>query len=171
MKNDGILPLSNIFYDPFNIVSHCKSFAYFSFTILLQEIDQWVTDAFYSYFPSLNESRKDKKLKLARDRQQDYNDYVKQIPQPVPKREQLRQKREQYLSQVKRSELTSASSIDGSSSPISSGARPGTPKHRLMQDLQHVDLPAMLQTDVIEQRERKSAEVSRISIFAYFANF
>uniref|UniRef100_A0A336MEB1 CSON000308 protein n=1 Tax=Culicoides sonorensis TaxID=179676 RepID=A0A336MEB1_CULSO len=122
------------------------------------EIDQWVTDAFYSYFPSLNESRREKKQKLARDRQQDYNNFVKQIPVPVPKREQLRQKREQYLNQVKRSELTSASSNDGSSSPVSSGARPGTPKHRLLQDLQHIGLPAMLQTDVVEQREKKSAE-------------
>lgn len=158
MKNDGLLPLSN-FYDPFSISYHIVNF-YIIPPWFLQEIDQWVTDAFYSYFPSLNESRKDKKLKLARDRQHDYNEYVKQIPQPVPKREQLRQKREQYMSQVKRSELTSASTIDGSSSPISSGARPGTPKHRLMQDLTHVGLPAMLQTDVIEQRERKSAEVS-----------
>ncbi|XP_063700420.1 general transcriptional corepressor trfA [Culicoides brevitarsis] len=123
------------------------------------EIDQWVTDAFYSYFPSLNETRRDKKLKLARDRQHDYNEYVKQIPEPIPKREQLRQKREQYLSQIKRAELTSASSNDdASSSNGSAGGRPTTPKQRLIQDLQHIGLPAMLQTDVIEQRERKNAE-------------
>lgn len=161
MKNYILFPFSRILRSPFSdFYIQITTFSHF-----LQEIDQWVTDAFYSYFPSLNESRRDKKLKLARDRQHDYNEYVKQIPQPVPKREQLRQKREQYLDQVKRAELTSASSIDGSSKTVSTGARPGTPKHRLMQDLQHVDLQAMLQTDAVEQRERKSAEVSFMNEF------
>lgn len=136
----------------FHFLQNKFSLAFFYF----QDIDQWVTDAFYSYFPSLSESRENKKRELAQNRQKEYDEYVKQIPKPISKREMIQRRREQHTRMLEREQLTSSSS----GSQISTDSpRPQTPKDRLIKDLQHVDLSAMLNTDVIEQRERQNAKV------------
>lgn len=104
----------------------------------------------------MSESRENKKRELAQNRQKEYDEYVKQIPKPISKREMIQRRREQHTRMLEREQLTSSSS----GSQISTDSpRPQTPKDRLIKDLQHVDLSAMLNTDVIEQRERQNAKV------------
>lgn len=44
-------------------------------------MEQWVSDTFYSYFPSLNKNQNEKKSMLSRARQADYQEYLKNVNQ------------------------------------------------------------------------------------------
>lgn len=43
------------------------------------EMEKWVSDTFYSYFPSFNKSENDKKSMLSRARQAEYQEYLKNV--------------------------------------------------------------------------------------------
>lgn len=42
-------------------------------------MEQWVSDTFYSYFPSFNKNQNEKKSMLSRARQADYQEYLKNV--------------------------------------------------------------------------------------------
>lgn len=56
------------------------------------EMEKWVSDTFYSYFPSFNKSENEKKSMLSRARQADYQEYLKNIPQVTSKHQQYMEK-------------------------------------------------------------------------------
>ncbi|XP_065086495.1 uncharacterized protein LOC135708358 isoform X2 [Ochlerotatus camptorhynchus] len=56
------------------------------------EMEKWVSDTFYSYFPSFNKSENDKKSMLSCARQADYQEYLKNIPQVTTKHQQYMEK-------------------------------------------------------------------------------
>lgn len=56
------------------------------------EMEQWVSDTFYSYFPSFNKNQNEKKSMLSRARQADYQEYLKNIPQVTTKHQQYMEK-------------------------------------------------------------------------------
>ncbi|XP_001663928.2 uncharacterized protein LOC5578537 isoform X2 [Aedes aegypti] len=56
------------------------------------EMEKWVSDTFYSYFPSFNKSENDKKSMLSRARQAEYQEYLKNIPQVTTKHQQYMEK-------------------------------------------------------------------------------
>ncbi|XP_040154201.1 uncharacterized protein LOC120895167 isoform X1 [Anopheles arabiensis] len=63
------------------------------------EMEQWVSDTFFSYFPSFNKKQKEKKTVLSRTRQQEYQEYLKNvnfianaIPEVTTKHQQYMQK-------------------------------------------------------------------------------
>uniref|UniRef100_A0A1Q3EWL1 Uncharacterized protein n=1 Tax=Culex tarsalis TaxID=7177 RepID=A0A1Q3EWL1_CULTA len=55
-------------------------------------MEQWVSDTFYSYFPSFNKNQNEKKSMLSRARQADYQEYLKNIPQVTTKHQQYMEK-------------------------------------------------------------------------------
>uniref|UniRef100_A0A182JQ11 Uncharacterized protein n=1 Tax=Anopheles christyi TaxID=43041 RepID=A0A182JQ11_9DIPT len=66
--------------------------------IIRDEMEQWVSDTFFSYFPSFNKKQKEKKTDLSRTRQQEYQEYLKNIPEVTTKHQQYMQNRlEQQL--------------------------------------------------------------------------
>ncbi|XP_035910404.1 uncharacterized protein LOC118511425 isoform X2 [Anopheles stephensi] len=56
------------------------------------EMEQWVSDTFFSYFPSFNKKQKEQKTVLSRTRQQEYQEYLKNIPEVTTKHQQYMQK-------------------------------------------------------------------------------
>uniref|UniRef100_A0AAG5D3H2 Uncharacterized protein n=1 Tax=Anopheles atroparvus TaxID=41427 RepID=A0AAG5D3H2_ANOAO len=56
------------------------------------EMEQWVSDTFFSYFPSFNKKQKEEKTVLSRTRQQEYQEYLKNIPEVTTKHQQYMQK-------------------------------------------------------------------------------
>lgn len=42
-------------------------------------MEQWVSDTFFSYFPSFNKKQKEQKGALSRKRQEEYQEYLKNV--------------------------------------------------------------------------------------------
>lgn len=43
------------------------------------KMDDWVTDTFFSYFPSLNEETRKQRENLLREQQEYYQEYLKRV--------------------------------------------------------------------------------------------
>ncbi|XP_055605960.1 probable serine/threonine-protein kinase cdc7 isoform X2 [Uranotaenia lowii] len=181
-------------------------------------MEQWVSDTFFSYFPSFNKNTNEKKSMLSKARQADYQEYLKNIPQVTTKHQQYMEK---YGNQAVQTEFdkdlspkiispktqkagpSMGTSINNNSnsnktnghstghekslgflSPTSGGiktitntatnpilkssiagndpssyVRKGSPREKLIQDLNHTDLSTILNTDTIDRRNRLLAEV------------
>ncbi|XP_055533113.1 uncharacterized protein LOC129723137 isoform X7 [Wyeomyia smithii] len=61
------------------------------------EMEQWVSDTFYSYFPSFNKNQNEKKSMLSRARQADYQEYLKNVNHIANVIPQVMSKHQQYL--------------------------------------------------------------------------
>ncbi|XP_055627422.1 uncharacterized protein LOC129769298 isoform X3 [Toxorhynchites rutilus septentrionalis] len=61
------------------------------------EMEQWVSDTFYSYFPSFNKNQNEKKSMLSRARQADYQEYLKNVNQIANAIPQVMSKHQQYI--------------------------------------------------------------------------
>ncbi|XP_058837659.1 uncharacterized protein LOC131693657 isoform X3 [Topomyia yanbarensis] len=61
------------------------------------EMEQWVSDTFYSYFPSFNKNENEKKSMLSRDRQADYQEYLKNVNHIANVIPQVMSKHQQYV--------------------------------------------------------------------------
>nr|XP_040228066.2 uncharacterized protein LOC120952675 isoform X2 [Anopheles coluzzii] len=149
------------------------------------EMEQWVSDTFFSYFPSFNKKQKEKKTVLSRTRQQEYQEYLKNIPEVTTKHQQYMQK----YGTGKSPGGTEATNEKGTgnaptSPPAAAGTGPGggatgqpqvrfgkslvaegnsnyrkgSPREKLIQDLAHTDLPTILNTDTIDRRNRMLAD-------------
>ncbi|ETN64095.1 hypothetical protein AND_004171 [Anopheles darlingi] len=51
-------------------------------------MEQWVSDTFFSYFPSFNKKQKEQKGALSRKRQEEYQEYLKNIPEVTTKHQE-----------------------------------------------------------------------------------
>uniref|UniRef100_A0A182Q8M0 Uncharacterized protein n=1 Tax=Anopheles farauti TaxID=69004 RepID=A0A182Q8M0_9DIPT len=144
------------------------------------EMEQWVSDTFFSYFPSFNKKQKEQKSTLSRTRQQEYQEYLKNIPEVTTKHQQYMQK---YGTGKSPGAETANEKGTGTTSPPPPGAgangaagqpqvrfgkslvaeansnyRKGSPREKLIQDLAHTDLPTILNTDTIDRRNRMLAD-------------
>ncbi|XP_050073839.1 uncharacterized protein LOC126561622 [Anopheles maculipalpis] len=136
------------------------------------EMEQWVSDTFFSYFPSFNKKQKEQKTVLSRTRQQEYQEYLKNIPEVTTKHQQYMQK---YG--TGKPSGTETTNEKGTSPPPPPAAgqpqvrfgkslvaeanvnfRKGSPREKLIQDLAHTDLPTILNTDTIDRRNRMLAD-------------
>ncbi|XP_058459179.1 basic-leucine zipper transcription factor A isoform X6 [Malaya genurostris] len=61
------------------------------------EMEQWVSDTFYSYFPSFNKNENEKKSMLSRNRQADYQEYLKNVNHIANVIPQVMSKHQQYI--------------------------------------------------------------------------
>ncbi|XP_053686955.1 uncharacterized protein LOC128736495 [Sabethes cyaneus] len=61
------------------------------------EMEQWVSDSFYSYFPSFNKKQNEKKSMLSRARQADYQEYLKNVNHIADVIPQVMSKHQQYV--------------------------------------------------------------------------
>uniref|UniRef100_A0A182PUD0 Uncharacterized protein n=1 Tax=Anopheles epiroticus TaxID=199890 RepID=A0A182PUD0_9DIPT len=150
------------------------------------EMEQWVSDTFFSYFPSFNKKQKEQKTVLSRTRQQEYQDYLKNIPEVTTKHQEYMKKYGKGKSlgteaaNEKGTGTTSPPPPAGSGGGVgTSGAtggqpqvrfgkslvaeastnyRKGSPREKLIQDLAHTDLPTILNTDTIDRRNRMLAD-------------
>ncbi|XP_052893182.1 uncharacterized protein LOC128300958 isoform X2 [Anopheles moucheti] len=139
------------------------------------EMEQWVSDTFFSYFPSFNKKQKEQKTVLSRTRQQEYQEYLKNIPEVTTKHQQYMQK--YGTGKPPGTEATTNEKGTGTTSPPPAGAsqpqvrfgkslvaeantnfRKGSPREKLIQDLAHTDLPTILNTDTIDRRNRMLAD-------------
>uniref|UniRef100_A0A182NJB4 Uncharacterized protein n=1 Tax=Anopheles dirus TaxID=7168 RepID=A0A182NJB4_9DIPT len=140
-------------------------------------MEQWVSDTFFSYFPSFNKKQKEQKSTLSRTRQQEYQDYLKNIPEVTTKHQQYMQK---YGTGKSPGTETTNEKGTGTTSPppgangaagqpqvrfgkslvaeANSNFRKGSPREKLIQDLAHTDLPTILNTDTIDRRNRMLAD-------------
>ncbi|XP_058459175.1 uncharacterized protein LOC131435377 isoform X2 [Malaya genurostris] len=155
------------------------------------EMEQWVSDTFYSYFPSFNKNENEKKSMLSRNRQADYQEYLKNIPQVMSKHQQYIEKYGHQAVQTTNDKETNTSNSkpvgasgsknylspppsfspnqipsirktlanDGHPAGSNSHMRKGSPREKLMQDLNHTDLSTIINTDTIDRRNRMLAEV------------
>lgn len=150
------------------------------------EMEKWVSDTFYSYFPSFNKTENDKKSMLSRARQADYQEYLKNIPQVTTKHQQYMEKygdqavqtatekgtntgtnapapaTKNYLSPTVQtnspSQIPTIRKTLASDTGTGSYMRKGSPREKHMQDLVHTDLSAILNTDTVDRRNRMLAE-------------
>ncbi|XP_062709505.1 uncharacterized protein LOC109426796 isoform X2 [Aedes albopictus] len=151
-------------------------------------MEKWVSDTFYSYFPSFNKTENDKKSMLSRTRQAEYQEYLKNIPQVTTKHQQYMEKygdqavqtmtdqgtitannspapaiNKNYLSPDPHShspsQIPTIRKTQASDATAGSYVRKGSPREKHMQDLVHTDLSAILNTDTIDRRNRMLAEV------------
>ncbi|XP_062542120.1 uncharacterized protein LOC134210116 isoform X2 [Armigeres subalbatus] len=152
------------------------------------EMEKWVSDTFYSYFPSFNKIENDKKSMLSRARQADYQEYLKNIPQVTTKHQQYMEKygdqaaqtqtatekgtntginppapaTKHYLSPTAQtsspSQIPTIRKTLASDTGAGSYVRKGSPREKHMQDLVHTDLSAILNTDTVDRRNRMLAE-------------
>uniref|UniRef100_A0A182WLE2 Uncharacterized protein n=1 Tax=Anopheles minimus TaxID=112268 RepID=A0A182WLE2_9DIPT len=139
-------------------------------------MEQWVSDTFFSYFPSFNKKQKEQKTVLSRTRQQEYQEYLKNIPEVTTKHQQYMQK---YGTGKPPGTETTNEKGTGTTSPppVASASqqpqvrfgkslvaeanthfRKGSPREKLIQDLAHTDLPTILNTDTIDRRNRMLAD-------------
>ncbi|XP_058065942.1 uncharacterized protein LOC131215567 [Anopheles bellator] len=157
-------------------------------------MEQWVSDTFFSYFPSFNKKQKDQKVVLSRARQEEYQEYLKNVNFIANVIPEVATKHQQYIKKYgtgKTGKGAAATTGEGSkekgagtSSPPpaanvgmgNSPAQPqvrfgkslvaegnanfrkGSPREKLIEDLAHIDLPTILNTDTIDRRNRMLAE-------------
>ncbi|XP_049293303.1 uncharacterized protein LOC125768988 isoform X2 [Anopheles funestus] len=139
------------------------------------EMEQWVSDTFFSYFPSFNKKQKEQKTVLSRTRQQEYQEYLKNIPEVTTKHQQYMQKYgtgkppgKETATNEKGTGTTSPPPAGGGQPQVRFGKslvaeananfRKGSPREKLIQDLAHTDLPTILNTDTIDRRNRMLAD-------------
>ncbi|XP_062709506.1 uncharacterized protein LOC109426796 isoform X3 [Aedes albopictus] len=132
----------------------------------MDEMEKWVSDTFYSYFPSFNKTENDKKSMLSRTRQAEYQEYLKNIPQVTTKHQQYMEK---YGDQAVQT-MTDQGTITANNSPA-----PAINKNYLSPD-PHSHSPSQIPTirktqasdatagsyvrkDTIDRRNRMLAEV------------
>ncbi|XP_052873707.1 uncharacterized protein LOC128279026 [Anopheles cruzii] len=60
-------------------------------------MEQWVSDTFFSYFPSFNKKQKDQKVVLSRARQEEYQEYLKNVNFVANVIPEVASKHQQYI--------------------------------------------------------------------------
>jgi GTPase Era involved in 16S rRNA processing len=135
-------------------------------------MEQWVTDTFFLNFPSLNKKAEDKKNEL-RDRQaRDYQEYLSNLPAFSSKR-----KFEPKLYHADEVHTNSSgaeiyvhddSATNNVNSPLFKRAvdvnlnqpeiRKDSPRHRQLENLKHVDLPAILHSNKVDKVNRQHVQ-------------
>ncbi|XP_034472272.1 uncharacterized protein LOC117780013 [Drosophila innubila] len=141
------------------------------------DMEQWVTDTFYSYFPGFNnENQKRQNYLRERQRENQQNFLKHQMLHPPA----TKQRRQVKLSQPPLEELQTARSTQSTSTSTSNSrtdktdlelivnsnpnfvppkARTGTTRQQLLQDLGHVELSNIVTGDGIMERNMRSAEL------------
>ncbi|KAL7740440.1 hypothetical protein ACLKA6_013233 [Drosophila palustris] len=141
------------------------------------DMEQWVTDTFYSYFPGFNnENQKRQNYLRERQRENQQNFLKHQMLHPPA----TKQRRQVKLSQPPPEELQTARSTQSTSTSTSNSrtdktdlelivnsnpnyvppkTRPGTTRQQLLQDLGHVELSNIVTGDGIMERNMRSAEL------------
>nr|NP_001285899.1 uncharacterized protein Dmel_CG7110, isoform C [Drosophila melanogaster]NP_609652.3 uncharacterized protein Dmel_CG7110, isoform B [Drosophila melanogaster]AAF53302.3 uncharacterized protein Dmel_CG7110, isoform B [Drosophila melanogaster]AHN54413.1 uncharacterized protein Dmel_CG7110, isoform C [Drosophila melanogaster] len=143
------------------------------------DMEQWVTDTFYSYFPGFNnENQKRQNYLRERQRENQQNFLKHQMLHPPAskhhKAEQVRKTTQPTaVTAPNRSSQSSTSTSNHSttdktdlelivnSNPnyVPPKIRPGTTRHKLLQDLGHVELSNIVTGDGIMERNLRSAEL------------
>ncbi|XP_058125757.1 uncharacterized protein LOC131282621 [Anopheles ziemanni] len=123
------------------------------------EMEQWVSDTFFSYFPSFNKKQTEEKTVLSRTRQQEYQEYLKNIPEVTTKHQQYMQKYGTGKPAGKAS--SSNEKATGTTSPPPAvgggGASPGQPQVRFGKSLV-AEANTNFRKDTIDRRNRMLAE-------------
>ncbi|KAH8329128.1 hypothetical protein KR074_004312 [Drosophila pseudoananassae] len=144
------------------------------------DMEQWVTDTFYSYFPGFNNENQKRQNYLRERQRENQQNFLKHqmLHPPVTKHQRPGQVR-------KPSQLAAAGPVEKRSSQSSTSPsnhsttdktdlelivnsnpnyvppkiRPGTTRHKLLQDLGHVELSNIVTGDGIMERNLRSAEL------------
>lgn len=172
----------------------------FLFVFFAQDdMEQWVSDTFYSYFPGYNNENQ-KRQNYLRDRQLEHQQnflkhqvfcgikmkYVKfkfkllllhfiwQMSHPPPVKHAALKSKDSIAAPHASVNTTARSSATNSSTdktdleiivnnpnyvPSKSTTRPGSTRHKLLQDLRHIELSNIITGDGVLERNRHSAEV------------
>ncbi|XP_055905309.1 uncharacterized protein LOC129940836 isoform X2 [Eupeodes corollae] len=152
------------------------------------EMEQWVSDTFYSYFPGFNNENK-KRQDLLQDRQLEYqqnfikhqmneaaansgkkkysnshhnnkNNQEEKLEQNIPKETIINHKSQPPLSTSRSSsDKTDLEIIVNNPDYEIKSPRPGSARHRLLQDLKHTEISNIVNNDGVTERNRRNAEM------------
>ncbi|XP_041674575.1 trichohyalin [Drosophila eugracilis] len=143
------------------------------------DMEQWVTDTFYSYFPGFNnENQKRQNYLRERQRENQQNFLKHQMLHPPANKhlrpEQLRKASQQAAvpAQNRSSQSSTSTSnhsttdktdleliVNSNPNYVPPKIRPGTTRQKLLQDLGHVELSNIVTGDGIMERNLRSAEL------------
>ncbi|XP_062140274.1 uncharacterized protein LOC133848626 isoform X3 [Drosophila sulfurigaster albostrigata] len=140
------------------------------------DMEQWVTDTFYSYFPGFNNENQKRQNYLRERQRENQQNFLKHqmLHPPAPKqRRQVKLSQPEELQTSRSNHSTSTSSTSNSrtdktdlelivnSNPnyVPPKKRPGTTRQQLLQDLGHVELSNIVTGDGILERNMRSAEL------------
>lgn len=112
-------------------------------------MEQWVTDKFYSHFPSYSGEKSRRKL-LDKDRQDEYNLFLSRLSSADNASKQVRTERdEQYVASNRSNEVLSKQSSNELS------------KRDVSLWNENMDLPGVFNEEIIKKRNRRVEEVIR----------
>ncbi|KAH8404820.1 hypothetical protein KR222_004536 [Zaprionus bogoriensis] len=149
------------------------------------DMEQWVTDTFYSYFPGFNNENQKRQNYLRERQRENQQNFLKhqmlhppaakhrrqlKVSQPAttpttskPSQEELQTARSNQSSTSTSNSRTDKTDIEliVNSNPnyIAPKTRPGTTRHQLLQDLGHVELANIVTGDGIMERNLRSSEL------------
>ncbi|XP_030569761.1 uncharacterized protein LOC115769197 [Drosophila novamexicana] len=141
------------------------------------DMEQWVTDTFYSYFPGFNnENQKRQNYLRERQRENQQNFLKHQMlhpplakqrrhlkPSPVPVEEQQQTARSSQSSTSTSHSRTDKTDLElivnNNPNYVPPKIRPATNRQQLLQDLGHVELSNIVSGDGINERNMRSAEL------------
>lgn len=117
-------------------------------------MEQWVTDKFYSHFPSYSGEKSRRKL-LDKDRQDEYNLFLSRLSSADNASKQVRTERdEQYVASNRPNEILPKQSSNEMS------------KRDTSLWSENMDLPGVFNEEIIKQRNRRVEEVIRRNFLA-----
>lgn len=122
-------------------------------------MEQWISDSFYSNFPSLNDEKNKEREQINRLRRLEYQDYVKKISNDniISKHNESHN----FVPATSRSDNTEMEIIVNNPNyepPKHTDTRPGSTRHKLLQDLRHTELSKMMFDDAIQNRNQENIE-------------
>ncbi|KAH8377393.1 hypothetical protein KR093_005285 [Drosophila rubida] len=146
------------------------------------DMEQWVTDTFYSYFPGFNNENQKRQNYLRERQRENQQNFLKHqmLHPPAPKqRRQVKLSQptatvphpeELHTSRSNHSTSTSTSNsrtdktdleiiVNSNPNYVPPKKRPGTTRQQLLQDLGHVELSNIVTGDGILERNMRSAEL------------
>ncbi|XP_037925076.1 uncharacterized protein LOC119660525 isoform X3 [Hermetia illucens] len=127
---------------------------------------EWISDTFYSYFPSFN-ILDQKRQNLAKDRQREYQEYLKRISESEkPKRNPVKNNQvapspEPYETTYHQEKVEDKPPENSDTNIEDDPDKPESTKRKLLQDLRHTSLNTLVNGDGISDRNKESAEKER----------
>ncbi|KAH8263874.1 hypothetical protein KR038_008808 [Drosophila bunnanda] len=149
------------------------------------DMEQWVTDTFYSYFPGFNNENQKRQNYLRERQRENQQNFLKHqasmlhppvtnkhqrpghvkktsqpAPAPAPEKPRSSSQSSTSISNQSTTDKTDLELIVNSNpNYVPPKIRPGTTRHKLLQDLGHVELSNIVTGDGIMERNLRSAEL------------